>query len=150
MSRGAVAPRLSAKETLVLELLVTKGEMYGLELVAASDKQLKQGWSTSPSGAWKRKAISPLTSRLRRRRPAVCRGGCMSRRLWVVDPGCLDQTRTPIRGGVRAMRPGTRLRNWARHWFSKTTMDRLIDPMIADLQHEYAATSGRWERRWIR
>ncbi len=43
MSRGAVAPRLSAKETLVLELLVTKGEMYGLELVAASDKQLKRG-----------------------------------------------------------------------------------------------------------
>lgn len=45
------------------------------------------------------------------------------------------------------MRPGTRVRKWASRWCSKTAMDRLIDPMIADLQHEHAAsTSGSWER----
>jgi len=47
------------------------------------------------------------------------------------------------------MSPGTRLRNWACRWCSKTAMDRLIDPMIADLQHEHATTSGWWERCWI-
>ena len=36
-------PRLSAKETLVLELLIEKREMYGLELVAASRGRLKRG-----------------------------------------------------------------------------------------------------------
>jgi xanthosine utilization system XapX-like protein len=48
------------------------------------------------------------------------------------------------------MKPGTRVRNWASRWCSKPAMDRLIDPMIADLQHEHAAsTSGSWERCWI-
>jgi PadR family transcriptional regulator len=43
MSRRAAVPRLSPKETLILELLVEQSEMYGLELVAASGKQLKRG-----------------------------------------------------------------------------------------------------------
>ena len=36
-------PKLSAKELLVLELLVRGGAMYGLELVASSDGELKRG-----------------------------------------------------------------------------------------------------------
>jgi DNA-binding PadR family transcriptional regulator len=36
-------PRLSNKEALILRLLMSKGEMYGLELVAASDGELKRG-----------------------------------------------------------------------------------------------------------
>jgi DNA-binding PadR family transcriptional regulator len=36
-------PRLSAKETLILRLLVGKGEMYGLELVRESGAKLKRG-----------------------------------------------------------------------------------------------------------
>jgi lipopolysaccharide export LptBFGC system permease protein LptF len=36
-------PRLSAKELLILELLVRDNAMYGLELVAASRGQLKRG-----------------------------------------------------------------------------------------------------------
>jgi PadR family transcriptional regulator len=36
-------PRLSAKEHLVLELLVGRRDMYGLELVAASRRRLKRG-----------------------------------------------------------------------------------------------------------
>src|SRR5215472_5169581 len=34
---------LSAKETLILELLVREGEMYGLQMVAASRRRLKRG-----------------------------------------------------------------------------------------------------------
>jgi PadR family transcriptional regulator len=36
-------PRLSPKEALILQLLVTNGEMYGLELVAESGGELKRG-----------------------------------------------------------------------------------------------------------
>ena len=34
---------LSAKESLILELLVDGGELYGLQLVAASKRRLKRG-----------------------------------------------------------------------------------------------------------
>lgn len=36
-------PSLSAKEALILELLIARGEMYGLELVSAAPGQLKRG-----------------------------------------------------------------------------------------------------------
>jgi PadR family transcriptional regulator PadR len=36
-------PSLSDKETVVLELLTRDGEMYGLELVSASEGALKRG-----------------------------------------------------------------------------------------------------------
>lgn len=36
-------PRLSAKETAILELLVVRGEAYGLEMVKASQGRLKRG-----------------------------------------------------------------------------------------------------------
>ena len=36
-------PRLSPKEALILEMLITRGEMYGLEMVSASDGRLKRG-----------------------------------------------------------------------------------------------------------
>jgi DNA-binding PadR family transcriptional regulator len=36
-------PRLSPKEAKILELLIAKGEMYGLELVAAAPEDLKRG-----------------------------------------------------------------------------------------------------------
>jgi hypothetical protein len=36
-------PTLSAKESLILELLVQGNEMYGLQLVAASRRRLKRG-----------------------------------------------------------------------------------------------------------
>jgi hypothetical protein len=50
-------------------------------------------------------------------------------------------------------RPGTRLRELAQRLCSRTAMERLIDPALADLQHEYeqAAQGGRvWRGRWIR
>jgi PadR family transcriptional regulator, regulatory protein PadR len=42
-TKRAPAPRLSAKELLVLELLANAGPQYGLELVAASRGRLKRG-----------------------------------------------------------------------------------------------------------
>ena len=36
-------PTLSAKESLILELLVARSELYGLQLVAASKGRLKRG-----------------------------------------------------------------------------------------------------------
>jgi Lipopolysaccharide export system permease LptF/LptG len=49
--------------------------------------------------------------------------------------------------------PGDRLRSMASHACSATAMTRLIDPVIADLQAEYADAlrrGQRWRRRWIR
>lgn len=36
-------PRLSHKEFVILEMLIDKGEMYGLEMVSLSDGELKRG-----------------------------------------------------------------------------------------------------------
>lgn len=36
-------PRLSKKEYLILEMLIGKGQMYGLEMVKAAPDQLKRG-----------------------------------------------------------------------------------------------------------
>lgn len=36
-------PKLSRKEFLILEMLVGKGEMFGLEMVEASNGELKRG-----------------------------------------------------------------------------------------------------------
>jgi hypothetical protein len=50
-------------------------------------------------------------------------------------------------------RPGDRLRALASWIFDADTMERLIDPVVADLQVEYAEASrtGRvWRRRWVR
>ena len=43
MPRKARVPTLSHKESLILELLVEHGQMYGLELVTASRRGLKRG-----------------------------------------------------------------------------------------------------------
>ena len=41
--KRSAPPRLSPKETLILELLTRAGELYGLQLVAASRGRLKRG-----------------------------------------------------------------------------------------------------------
>jgi PadR family transcriptional regulator, regulatory protein PadR len=43
MTRKRDLPSLPGKQRLILELLVQAGEMYGLELVAASKRRLKRG-----------------------------------------------------------------------------------------------------------
>jgi lipopolysaccharide export system permease LptF/LptG-like protein len=50
-------------------------------------------------------------------------------------------------------RPGDRLRAFAAGWCCRETLERVIDPLIADLQleHARAVQSGRvWKGRWIR
>jgi lipopolysaccharide export LptBFGC system permease protein LptF len=49
-------------------------------------------------------------------------------------------------------RPGARLRSWATRLLDPLTMERLIDPAIADLQHEHEEAVRRnlaWRGRWI-
>jgi DNA-binding PadR family transcriptional regulator len=43
MAKRARVPTLSPKESLILELLVQRGDMYGLQLVSASRRRLKRG-----------------------------------------------------------------------------------------------------------
>jgi len=43
MAKRAKVPTLSPKESLILELLVERGEMYGLQLVSSSRRRLKRG-----------------------------------------------------------------------------------------------------------
>lgn len=43
MSNNNEFPKLSRKEFKVLELLIAKGEMFGLEMVEASEDELKRG-----------------------------------------------------------------------------------------------------------
>src|SRR6185295_13556490 len=68
--------------------------------------------------------------------------------------GCVRAGSPPPDAGARAMtRPGTRLRSLAARLFDTSTMERLIDPAIADLQHEHEDAIRRglvWRGRWIR
>jgi len=42
-AQRTTVPRLSAKETCILEMLAREGELYGLQLVATSRGRLKRG-----------------------------------------------------------------------------------------------------------
>jgi DNA-binding PadR family transcriptional regulator len=70
-------PRLSPKETLILELLVERDEMYGLQLVAASKGKLKRGTIYVTLGRMEEKKF--VTSRLE---DAPADAGGMPRRLY--------------------------------------------------------------------
>ena len=65
----------------------------------------------------------------------------------------LRTRRAPPDAGARAMtRPGARLRSWASRLLDPSTMERLIDPAIADLQHEHEEAVRRgliWRGRVI-
>ena len=43
MSNNNEFPKLSPKEMLTLEMLISNGEMFGLEMVAVSEGELKRG-----------------------------------------------------------------------------------------------------------
>jgi PadR family transcriptional regulator PadR len=81
MSRRVTVPKLSAKETLILELLVEQSEMYGLELVAASGKQLKRGTVYVTLGRMEEKGY--LTSHVE---AAPSAAGGLPRRMYVATP----------------------------------------------------------------
>ena len=79
--REQVFPRLSAKEALILGLLRGAKEMYGLELVAASDGALKRGTVYVPLGRMEEKGF--IASHQEPEAPA--RGG-LPRRLYRPTP----------------------------------------------------------------
>ena len=68
---------LSAKESLILELLIRDREMYGLQLVAASRRRLKRGTVYVTLGRMEEKGY--LSSRLEDEPPP---GGGLKRRLY--------------------------------------------------------------------
>jgi PadR family transcriptional regulator PadR len=72
---------LSEKESIVLELLTEHGELYGLQLVASSKRELKRGTVYVTLGRMEEKGY--LTSRLE---DAPAEMGGMPRRLYQVTP----------------------------------------------------------------
>lgn len=72
---------LSPKESLILDLLVQHGQMYGLELVAASPRQLKRGTVYVTLGRMEDKGY--VTSRLEDAPP---RAGGLPRRIYRPTP----------------------------------------------------------------
>jgi PadR family transcriptional regulator, regulatory protein PadR len=74
-------PSLSAKEFLILELLIAGREMYGLELVAASHGQLKRGTVYVTLGRMEDKGY--VASRVDEPPPAA---GGLPRRLYAPTP----------------------------------------------------------------
>jgi PadR family transcriptional regulator PadR len=72
---------LSAKESLILELLVEREELYGLQLVAASKRRLKRGTVYVTLGRMEEKGY--ITSRLE---DAPADVGGMPRRLYQATP----------------------------------------------------------------
>jgi PadR family transcriptional regulator PadR len=68
---------LSAKESLILELLVAQQELYGLQLVAASKRRLKRGTVYVTLGRMEEKGY--ITSRLEDAPPDA---GGLPRRLY--------------------------------------------------------------------
>jgi len=76
-----VAPTLSSKEMLILELLVAGNEMYGLQLVTASNGRLKRGTVYVTLGRMEGKQY--LRSRLEDTPPE---GGGLPRRLYEPTP----------------------------------------------------------------
>lgn len=78
--RDAPFPQLSAKEALILSLM-RSGEMYGLELVGASDGALKRGTVYVTLGRMEGKGF--ITSRVEDSTPP---GGGLPRRLYKATP----------------------------------------------------------------
>jgi PadR family transcriptional regulator len=68
---------LSVKESLILDLLTERGELYGLQLVATSRRKLKRGTVYVTLGRMEQKGY--ITSRLE---DAPANAGGMPRRLY--------------------------------------------------------------------
>src|SRR5204863_10204432 len=72
---------LSVKESLILDLLTERGELYGLQLVAASKRKLKRGTVYVTLGRMEEKGY--ISSRLEDAPPDM---GGMPRRLYQATP----------------------------------------------------------------
>ena len=81
MAKRSRVPTLSAKESLILELLVERGEMYGLQLVSASRRRLKRGTVYVTLGRMEDKGY--VSSRTEDAPPDA---GGLPRRMYTVTP----------------------------------------------------------------
>jgi DNA-binding PadR family transcriptional regulator len=81
MAKRVRIPTLSPKESLILELLVERGEMYGLQLVSASRRRLKRGTVYVTLGRMEDKGY--ISSRLEDAPPDA---GGLPRRMYAVTP----------------------------------------------------------------
>ena len=63
MAKRPHIPTLSSKESLILELLVERGEMYGPQLVSASPRRLKRGTVYVTLGRMEDKRMAANTKR---------------------------------------------------------------------------------------
>jgi DNA-binding PadR family transcriptional regulator len=81
MSKRPRVLTLSAKESLILELLTGRGELYGLQLVARSNRRLKRGTVYVTLGRMEDKGY--ITSRLEHAPPQT---GGMPRRMYQATP----------------------------------------------------------------
>ena len=79
VSRSPRALTLSGKERLILQLLADQGELYGLQMVAASKRRLKRGTTYVTLGRMERKGY--LESRLEAAPPQA---GGLPRRLYTI------------------------------------------------------------------
>jgi PadR family transcriptional regulator PadR len=73
-------PTLSSKEALILDLLIQEKEMYGLQLVAASQRRLKRGTVYVTLGRMEEKGY--VTSRREDRPPDPGNAGSPVRRVY--------------------------------------------------------------------
>jgi DNA-binding PadR family transcriptional regulator len=74
---AGLVPSLSSRESLILELLVGEGEMYGLQMVARSRRRLKRGTIYVTLGRMEEKGY--VVSRLEEPPPTA---GGLPRRLY--------------------------------------------------------------------
>ena len=79
--RGSLLPTLSSKEALILQMLGRSREMYGLEMVTASEGSLKRGTVYVTLGRMEQKGY--ITSRVEDETPAM---GGLPRRLYMATP----------------------------------------------------------------
>jgi hypothetical protein len=145
---------LSAKESLIFDLLIERTSMYGLELVSASRGRLKRGTVYVTLGRMEDKGY--ITSRTE---PAPADEGGLPRgstspRPWVAEYRRHGRPLPRISRRVCTMtRPGFRLCAFAARVCSARTMERWIDPLIADLHSEHAEMQRRgslWRARSVR
>ena len=148
-------PKLSPTERLILELL-SGDEMFGLQLVEQSKGALKRGTVYVTLGRMQDKGyVESWTEK----QPAGAIG--LPRRLYRPDglrpsSACRMGSRCPRAGAsaeteARMMIPGRALHRLAARICSEKTLERVVEPAIADLQKEYrgADASSVWRRAWI-
>ena len=134
-------PKLSPTERLILELLSGE-EMFGLQLVEQSKGALKRGTVYVTLGRMQDKGYVESWTEKQPPAPSVCRGVCIVRRptacacsrrgklpraRWRVHRNC----GTPDDARPHAPSPG-------RSHLQRETLERVVEPAIADLQKEYA------------